>query len=210
MINKLIQNRYLTLPSFDQSPPSADPAMPADFVRAPGRVYNIHESESSGFMGMTKTSTVQQGAHGSKAHRTFRWLPWVLGKVSCISLSGGDVLTGTMSGCWLVVFRHNGIEYAGHIGTDTSPATPNTIQAKAAWRNAVTAGTITPIAAFNPVGTTQPAPQNLKGEAAEFYGAFSTTGQCYNVILTSTRDSGRTRRIAHVANSATTVDVTAF
>ena len=163
MIEKLIRDRYLKLPGFNQAPPSADPAMPTNFVRARGRIYNIQQSESSGFINRTKTSNIHVGAHASKDHRTFRWLPWVLGKVSCISLNGGDVLTGTMSGCWLVVFRHNGNTYAGHIGTDTNSTNANTVQAKAAWRNAVAAGQITPIAAFNPVGPTQPAVQNLKG-----------------------------------------------
>ena len=212
MIEKLIADRFLTLPVFDQSPPSADPAFPANFVRALGRIYHINESQSSGLFWHVKTSQVSVGPHAVKGHRTFRWLPWVLGKVSCIPLAGDDILTGRMSGCWLVIFQRNGRQYAGHIGTDTSPVSANTLQARAAWRNAVIAGQIVPVAAFNPVGPNLPAlgTLNLKNEAPEFYGAFTENGNMYTVVLTAPGHGGPTRRIARVVQMPVTHDVTAF
>jgi hypothetical protein len=212
MIEKLVVDRFLTLPTFDQSPPAPDPAFPADFVRALGRIYNIEESQSSGpFYNKAKTSQVSTGPHAAKAHRTFRWLPWVLGKVSCVPLAGADILTGRMSGCWLVIFDYNGTRYAGHIGTDTSPTSANTIQAKAAWRNAVAANQITPVAAFNPVGPNLPmGTLNLKNEAPEFYGAFKASGAVCTVVLSSGAGSGPTRRVVRVVQMQTTADVTAF
>jgi hypothetical protein len=213
MIQKLIENRFLTLPGFDQSPPPVDPAFPANFVRALGRIYNIEESESSGpFYNRAKTSLIRVGQHAIKDHRTFRWLPWVLGKVSCVPLAGSDILTGKMSGCWLVIFRRNGVQYAGHIGTADSPISADTLQAQAAWRNAVNAGHIIPVAAFNPVGPNLPAfgTLNLKNEAPEFYGAFSANGNMYTVVFTAPGHGGPNRRIARVVQMRTTVDVTAF
>lgn len=212
MILKLIANRFLTLPVFDQSPPPVDPAFPPNFVRALGRIYNIEESESSGFLGHKKTSQISVGPHAVKGHRTFRWLPWVLGKVSCVPLAGADILTGKMSGCWLVIFSRNGVQYAGHIGTDTNPTSTNTLQARAAWRNAVNANQIVPVAAFNPVGPSLPPLNqlNLKGEAPEFYGAYTPNGNMYTVVLTAPGTGGPTRRIARVVQMPTTPDVTAF
>ncbi|HKC54904.1 MAG TPA: hypothetical protein VKC35_02225 [Vicinamibacterales bacterium] len=209
MLQKLIADRLLTLPAFDQSTPPANPAFPANFVPAPNRIYNIHESTNVGsFFSPTRSSQVTAGAHAQKTHRTFRWLPWVKGQVSCVPLAGGDILTGKMSGCWLVIFQLNGATYAGHIGTEDAQATPNSVQAKAAWRNAVNANQIAPMAAFNPVGTL-PATStlNLKNEAAEFYGAFEPTGQVYTVVMTH---AGTSRRIARVLPRQTTPDVVGF
>jgi hypothetical protein len=104
------------------------------------------------------------------------------------------------------------MRYAGHIGTDTSPTTANTLQARAAWRDAVRANQIVPVAAFNPVGPNLPAlgTLNLKNEAPEFYGAFTASGTVYTVILTVPGIGGPTRRIARVVKMPTTPDVTAF
>ncbi|MCP5420220.1 MAG: hypothetical protein H6970_11435 [Gammaproteobacteria bacterium] len=213
MINKLVVNRFLTIPVFDQSPPSPDPTFPADFVRALGRIYNIEESETSGpLYNRAKTSQISVGGHATKAHRTFRWLPWVLGKVSCVPLAGADILTGTMSGCWLVIFQYNGKSYAGHIGTDTSATSANTLQARAAWRNAVNGNVITPVKAFNPVGNSLPAlgTLNIKTDSPEFYGAFTANGDVYTVVFGAPGHGGSKRRIARVVKMPTTQDVTAF
>lgn len=212
MINKLIADRYITLPGFDQSPPPAVANFPTDFAPVSSRTYNIQESTTSGsiFSGnRITTSQIATGAHAVKTHRTFRWLPWVLGKVSCCDLSGVDILTGTMSGCWLVVFSYNGKTYAGHIGTDTDPNTDNTKQAKAAWRNAVNNGQIVPIAAFNPVAVPA-ANLNIKNEAPEFYGGFASNGEVYTIVLTIDKLGGNKRRIAKVLKINPGPDVTAF
>ena len=209
MLQKLIADRLLTLPAFDQSTPPVNPAFPAHFAPAANRVYNIQQSTNVGsFFSPTRSSQVVAGAHAQKTHRTFRWLPWVKGQVSCVPLTGGDILTGKMSGCWLVIFQFNGARYAGHIGTEDAPTTPNSLQAKAAWRNAVNANQIVPVAAFNPVGNLPPnGTLNLKNEAAEFYGAFEPTGHVYTVVMTV---SGTSRRIAKVIPQVTTADVVGF
>jgi hypothetical protein len=209
MLQKLIADRLLTLPAFDQSTPPANPAFPANFVPAPNRVYNIQESSNVGsFFSPTRSSQVVAGAHAQKGHRTFRWLPWIKGQVSCVPLAGADILTGKMSGCWLVIFQFNGATYAGHIGTEDSRETPNSIQAKAAWRNAVNANHVVPMGAFNPVGHLPATTTlNLKNEAAEFYGAFEPSREVYTVVLTV---SGTSRRIARVIKQPTTPDVVGF
>jgi hypothetical protein len=88
MLQKLIANRLLDLPAFDQLPPAADATFPADFAPVPNRIYNTQESTNAGsFFNRIRSSRVVDGAHDHKGHRTFRWLPWVAGKVSCVPLA---------------------------------------------------------------------------------------------------------------------------
>ena len=41
MLQKLIADRLLTLPPFDQSTPPINPAFPPNFALAANRIYNI-------------------------------------------------------------------------------------------------------------------------------------------------------------------------
>ena len=210
MIEKLIPNRFLTLPTFDDTPPAAaGAALPARFMRIPDRLYSIQESESSGrFYNRTKTSQVSAGVHANagKQHRTFRWLPWVPGQVTFVTLAGADILTGRMSGCWLTIFSMGGIRYVGHIGTEDSSTSANTVAVKAAWRVAVTSGAVVPVAAFNPVGPALDiARLGLNGEAPEFFGGIAGSGAMSTVVIT--KPAGR---IVTVQRQRTTADVTAF
>jgi hypothetical protein len=59
----------------------------------------------------------------------YTWLNYVHGRTAFIQAAGGDVLTGFMSGCWIVVWTQGGARHVGHIGTvDSSPKNqpPNT------------------------------------------------------------------------------------
>lgn len=212
MINKLIVGRYLTLPRWDATIPAVDPTFPPNFLPAPGRFYNIEESTTHvPIFNPTRKSKIRQHQHAHKMHRTFLWLPWLTGNVSCVPLANTDVLTGIMTGCWLVIFQCNGVQYAGHIGTDLDPQHPNTIQAKAAWRNAVNTNQIVPVKAFNPVGPNLPhAATHVHGESVEFYGAFQSNGQVYTLVLARGHSDVLRRRIKLVVPMPTTPDVTAF
>jgi hypothetical protein len=216
MIEKLIADRFLNLQGFDQSPPPVDPTFPPNFVPALGRIYHIERSVSVGPPhDQVTTSQIRVGAHPDpdEAHRTFRWLPWVPGKVSCVPLAGSDILTGPMTGCWLVIFEHrnDGQLYAGHIGTETDLMSANTRQARAAWRDAVTNDQIVHQHAFNPVGPNLPAfnTLNLGPEAAEFYGAFSENATVHTVVFALPHE-GNAKRIASVVPMETSLDVTGF
>jgi len=210
LIEKLVANRFLTLPVFDSTPPAvpAD-SLPERFMRIPDRLYSIQKSTSSGpFYNRTKTSQVSAGAHANQAkqHRTFRWLPWVPGQVTFVTLAGADILTGRMSGCWLTIFSIDGIRYVGHIGTEDSSTSDNTVAVKAAWRAAVDSGAVVPVAAFNPVGPALNIAQlGLNGEAPEFFGGIATSGTMSTVVIT--KPAGR---IVTVQRQRTTPDVTAF
>lgn len=89
------------------------------------------------------------GQNAARAHRNFRWLHWQPGKITYLPLAGPDILTGPMSGCWIVIFTMGGQLNVAHIGTHAA-GSPTTIQVKAAWANAFQAGAVAPVAAFQP------------------------------------------------------------
>lgn len=179
MLNKLIVGRYLDLPNFDAAPPviAGGTAVPTDFALVTAREYALQESVGSGAFNTTRTSAVTPVATPAqahaKAHRNFRWLPWIKGKVSCTPLAGTDILTGTFTGCWAVIFRMGTTLYFGHIGTFNASDTAESIQAKAAWKNAVASGAITPLKAFKP---TRQAPAKLPKGQPDVY-AVATAAQ---------------------------------
>jgi hypothetical protein len=217
MLQKLIADRLITLPPFPQeAAPQPPMGLPAHFVPALEQNYYIKESTGVGWFNWTRSSQmVKSSTLGKnvpiKPHRTFRWLPWVPGKVTFMPLAGSDILTGPMTGCWLAIFRYNGVQYAGHIGTHLDANTPLTIQARDAWRNAVTNRDIFPVAAFKPTEDLPPeSALNIKGQAAAFYGAFERT-KAWTVVLTHSKGwPPDLRRIAHVLPRRTTPDVAAF
>lgn len=72
-----------------------DPGMSTDgVVDATFRVRRV-EKRRHGIFWMTQTITT------SDAAVSFRWLPWVDGKVNYCSAQGNDVLSGFFSGCWM-------------------------------------------------------------------------------------------------------------
>ncbi len=215
MLNKLVIDRYLDLPTFNQQAPPVNNTWPANFAPVANRPYNIAQSQYKNLLtGPQRVSRVTGGAHATKDHRTFRWLPWVEGKVSCVALAGGaDILTGKMSGCWLTIFQYNGAYYAGHVGTSLSSTNTLTIQAKAAWRNAVNANHITAVAAFNPVAGL-PNDLNLQKQSAELYGAWDSNRNLYTLVLAASMNingGAQRRRIAKLVRKNTPpTDVAAF
>lgn len=151
MLNKLVEGRYLNTPAFDNTTPAVPAVgLPPHFVLVNGRSYNIAESTGKWNPFAHTSSVVTAGAHATKTHRTFRWLPWLKGKISITPLAGSDILTGPFSGCWVPIFTLGGTQYAGHIGTFETADTPESIQAKNAWTAATALPGFTLHAAFNP------------------------------------------------------------
>jgi hypothetical protein len=127
---KLIVDRFLNMPAratLDGTPPMYKTG---DFVTVGGNAFTIDESTGV----FTKSSNISAGS-GAKAHRNFLWLPWLPGAVSEVRLGNTDVLTGPMSGCWLMIYRRNAAVHVGHIGTLNNPADPKSVAVKAAWNS---------------------------------------------------------------------------
>ena len=121
--SKLIVGRYLNFVM-----PKSTKAILGTFMTQPQQLKTIQES--TGFF--TKTSNVNAGT-GMKAHRNFQWLNWVAGAINQVTFGNLDVLTGPMSGCWIMKYKIGGIEYVGHVGTFNSADSPESIAAKTAW-----------------------------------------------------------------------------
>jgi hypothetical protein len=176
---KLIVNRFLDFPM----PTNAPPPIPADKFVNQNRI-DLTIKESTGVL--QKQSSIVEGT-GTKVHRNFQWLAWIPGAISAVQ-TGGDVLTGPMSGCWVVVFRRNGIEYVGHIGTAMTSNNPQSIAVKQAWYTfARGAGPGGVIAGFNPARAwpnvaSLPAQKPGDGRAVTF-GLVTTNKELYAVLM---------------------------
>lgn len=86
-----------------------------------------------------RTSIEVSGALGE-----YNWLPYIPGHVAVTELADAPLITGRMSGCFIVVYRNNDpgsrffkLPFVAHIGTVNSINTDETIAAKAAWVNFV-------------------------------------------------------------------------
>jgi hypothetical protein len=130
-----------------------------------------------------RTSDTVAGA-SPKAHRNFVWLEWMPGLVSEVQPNGRDVLTGPMSGCWIVTYLRGGVRYVGHIGTEDEPTSANTIKARTAWNNFVTTLAVGARDGFNPFRDwTGPLPPALPGEALpKFFALVTGENRFYSVV----------------------------
>jgi hypothetical protein len=76
-----------------------------------------------------KTHTPASRGLIAAANVPHAWLNYVHGRTGYIQAAGGDILTGFMSGCWIVTWTEGGLRYVGHVGTvDSAKKTepPNT------------------------------------------------------------------------------------
>jgi hypothetical protein len=80
--------------------------------------------------------TVYEGPSANAVHAKGQWnftfLKYCAGAVTFTSLTGGPVLTGPMSGCYLCTYNRLGLKLA-HIGTAHSPTSPDSVKAKKDW-----------------------------------------------------------------------------
>ncbi len=175
MLKKLAPGDRFKLSLFDLNrPPAAvppSPTVPVDFVEVTGRRYKLRHPKP--VPNEPDASPVEAGTH-AHAYRNFLWIPWIPGKVSYVPLTLGlPVITGLMTGCWLVVFTLNGQTCFGHIGTEGGPNTANSLQVKNAWKIAVGRRMVTPVSAFNPV--------NYGPGGESIFGALSINRHFYTI-----------------------------
>ena len=184
---KLVLNRliHFALPLWNH-PAVGPPAVPGDFATQPPQLLHINESTGFG----TKTSTTAVGAHATKPWRTFNWLHWIPGRISEVQMGANDVLTGPMSGCDLVLYRRNGVECAGHLGTDVGAVAANAA-VKAVWNNFAQNAIIPNLyGGFNPFLDwlpPYPAQQPSDVGAPTFYGLYTTAHTFYTLVLYAQR-----------------------
>ncbi len=194
MLDKLIKGRKLTFPEWSYQFAGGPPGLPDSFAIVPGIAYNVAESEGGGFFGRgQRTSAVSAGKHAKKQHRTFRWLPYVKGKITCVPLVGPTILTGEFSGCWVARFRYGGTEYIAHIGTETSARNLNTRKVRKDWQTALATPGFDLIGAFNPIGSDLPADafKPPQGWLPFFYAAITGEGDFYSASLATAAPIGK-------------------
>jgi hypothetical protein len=119
-------------------------------VDQPPKFCSIEQSVSSGmFSNKTKTSGIAAGLN-QKVRRNFNFLTFYPGVVTQTTLDQADVLTGPMSGCWIMLYKDNGVVKVGHVGTFMTPDNPKSVAAKAAWTQFAAAHPDDLVGGFNP------------------------------------------------------------
>ncbi len=181
-------------------------AAAAGFQRLNSCLLHINESTRAYGLFGTKTSTTGAG-HVAKAHRNYQWLEWRPGFVSEVAQNHFDVLTGPMSGCWITRYMRGGVQCVGHVGTEHSAASPNSVAAKAAW-NGFRAGAVGAVTGFNPFNdwvAPYPAMNHGKDGAPKVFGLVTNTGQFYSVFTYPLLAAPTTIRIAGIQQVANTL-----
>ena len=123
-----------------------------------------------------------------------------------VALVGTDVLTGPMSGCWLVTYRKaNGVPHAGHLGTDVaSPA--GTAAVNGAWNAFALAHPGDVIGGFNPLRHwIGPYPTRNANEPAippKIFGLYTTNNQYYIMVAFQQANPATLMRIAGIQQVA--------
>jgi hypothetical protein len=186
MLKKLTPDLHITLRFYELNRPPANlvtPGAPVGFVEVPQTMYKLrHEKpHPQPLPGNPNCCPVEVGTH-AHPERNFYWLPWIPGKVSFMKVNQPfPIITGLMSGCWLVLFTLNGQTCFGHIGTDLGPNTANSLDAKNAWKIAKNARKIIPVNSFNPVAHGRPSGYTM--------GALSAHRHFYTIRLTDDRNT---------------------
>ena len=199
---KLIVGRFLDLPRAMLTRPGlVPPQQPGDFVTHPPNIYHIQESTGV----FTKISAVMPGA--GPAHRTFNWLPYTAGLITQVAMFGSDVMTGPMSGCFLITFRKaSSVPHVAHVGTHDTDA-GQTTAVQQAWNAFALAHTADIVGGFNPLRAWNGAlPARQTGDAAAYMFGLCTTNNHFFAVFTYQQSNPQTTvRIAGVQqiNSAT-------
>lgn len=148
---------------------------------------------------INKKSNILTG-QGAKAHRNFQWLAWFPGAINQVSQNGLDVLTGPMSGCWLVIYRLNGIVQIGHIGTDVASREKSTA-VKQAWNKFSKDHPNDVIAGFNPVNGwvgTFPASKSKDNPAPKIFGLLTTKLDLFSVFTFPQKTNNNLLRVGGI------------
>ena len=128
--------------------------------------YNSHVS---GYYFLPYSTIIHDSAQDGR----FQFLPYQNGKISVVRQADVDVLSGPMSGCWLVMFLWQGSYYVAHVVTDFESKSSNFLT-KAAWNYWVdTEASVTVIAGFNPYAQWCTSPGFLSVQPSQGNDAFS-------------------------------------
>jgi hypothetical protein len=129
--------------------PLPTPALAPVFRRYPGINYRLRHP-TPGIGTDPAFQPVVQGIHVTR-DRNFVWLPYIPGLITFVPYNHNTIVTGWMSGCWLMLFTMAGIQYFGHLGTSLNAHHPDTLAVKNGWKLAVGTGVATLNRTFQPI-----------------------------------------------------------
>ena len=123
----------------------------------------------------------------------YSWLDYAPGRTAKFRVGNKDILTGLMSGCWLVRWVHQGVTYVAHVGTINNKLTDDKVKRTFAAE----ISTDMNATGFNPAAAWTPNDQfplmqeqgegsrragTLQGKPGTF-GLITSTGQFYSVYM---------------------------
>ncbi len=212
MLEKLIEGRYIDLDikTLNTKPPDALAKPPhGSFVDSTTLQLNIQQSvsERTGLFSSTKTSGFAPGVNNAKVHRNFNWLKWLPPYIAQIPLGGFDVLTGPMSGCWVITYRWPGAAtdpiYVGHLGTCGMKEWDDGM--KAGWNQFAANNPTALISGFQPNRAFADDLNVAPGEYTNIFALVTPERRYYAVKLGRVGIQGSKYRIASVKEVAPTV-----
>jgi len=181
--HKLYVGRILHIPHW---PPPTQPAAPGGFhtlaaanyhVARPTKHYSFSRRWEDRFVGVQATNAIVPGQ--GAPHRDFVWLPWIAGVITEVTTTE-DVLTGPMSGCWVVVYQRNGHRCVGHVGTDNDQVSNAAV--KQAW-NTFAANNQNGLRGFNPSDAWPTFPAQLAADGGpHILGLVTSDDRLFSVL----------------------------
>ncbi|GHC69362.1 hypothetical protein [Limoniibacter endophyticus] len=187
MLEKLVAGKSIhgifSLPSV-RALDSVD--LPRNFMVVSDSLFHLDSIPAASFLGrFGHRDTRINGGPGLRQNRTFQWLPYLPGKITMVRQMGRDILTGPMSGCWVVSFLLDNSPYVGHIGTDLSANSEQSVQVKKSWNAAMLSGRVKLLSCFNPVGPGLPdAIFKLEPELRKDFYAVVDKSNAYYTLMT--------------------------
>lgn len=213
MLEKLIKGRFIDLDikALNLKPGAITAVKPplGSFVDSTVIPLSIQQSvsEKTGFFSSTKTSGFAPGVNNQKVHRNFHWLKWLPPYVAQIPLGGVDVLTGPMSGCWVITYRYPGAAtdpiYVGHLGTCGHTEWDNGL--KAGWNQFAANNPTALISGFQPNRAFATDLDVGSGEYTNIFALVTPDRRYYAVKLGRVGISGSKYRIVKVVEVTPTV-----
>jgi hypothetical protein len=146
----------------------------------------VYDGMDGQLFDLTQPSVVTKGLKVGESQASYDWLVYAPGHTTKRMLSGRDILTGYMSGCLITLWRQDGSQFVGHIGTDSDDK-PSTEKVKTAFAEFMPEGTT----GFDPFGVWKPTlaavgEMGLKfkgGAQAKFFGIVTPLGQFHSLLL---------------------------
>jgi hypothetical protein len=162
-----------------------------EYVRDGGQMVDVRQKQ--------RVSQLSAGTNQSKVHRNFQWLGYYGGAISQVPFDNLDVLSGNFSGCWMTVYKKDGITRICHVGTVDDPAHAKTRAAKDAWNAFANANPHSIQRGFNPARVwTHPdsRPAKIDGDGIPRIWGLVTCDELISIYLYRTEKDWDRYRIA--------------